>query len=82
MKPGDKLYSSLVDKLLEHFTPAPSKIVEHFKFHTRFRKAGESVTAFVSELCSIAKYCNFRDTLKIMLRDRIVCGIKDVVIQR
>ena len=81
-KPGDKSYSFLVDKLSEHFTPAPSEIVERFKFHTRFWKPGESVTAFVSELRSIAKYCNFGDTLETMLRDRIVCGINDAVIQR
>ena len=53
-KPGDKEYKTLIDKLSEHFTPAPSEIVERFKFHTRFRKPGESVTAFVSELRSIA----------------------------
>ena len=81
-KPGDKEYKTLVDKLSEHFTPAPSEIVERFKFHTRFRKPGESVTAFVSELRSIAKSCNFGDTLETMLRDRIVCGINDSIIQR
>ena len=80
-KPGEKEYSYLVDKLAEHFTPAPSKIVECFKFHTRFRKPGESVAAFVLELRSIAKSCNFGDTLKTMLRDHIVCGINDAVIQ-
>ena len=81
-KPGDKEYKTLVDKLSEHFTPAPSEIVENFKFHTRFRKPGESVTAFVSELRSIAKSCNFGDTLETTLRDRIVCGINDNIIQR
>ena len=81
-KPGDKLYTTLVDKLSEHFTPTPSEIVERFKFHTRFCKPGESVTAFVSELRSIAKSCNFGDTLETMLRDRIVCRINDTIIQR
>ena len=66
-KPGEKSYSFLVEKLGEHFTPAPSKIIKRFKFHTRFRKPGESVTAFVSELHSVAKYCNFNDTLEAML---------------
>jgi len=79
-KPGDKEYTFLVNKLLEYFTPAPS--VERFKFHTRFRKPGESVTAFVSELRSIAKHCNFGDTLEKMLRDRIICRINDTIIQR
>ena len=80
-KPGEKEHSDLVDKLGEHFTPAPSKIVERFKFHTRFRKPGESVAALVLELRSFAKSCNFGDTLETMLHDRIVCGINDPVIQ-
>ena len=76
-------YTELVEKLSERFTPAPSEIVELFKFHTRFRKPGESVTSYVSELRSIAKRCNFAATLEtIMLRDRIVCGVNDAVIQR
>ena len=55
--------------------------MERFKFHTRFRKPSESVTAFVSELRFLAKSCNFRDTLNTMLRDCIVCGINDTIIQ-
>ena len=80
-KPGDKSYSFLVDKLSEHFTPTPSEIIECFKFHARFWKPGESVAVFVSELHSIAKYCNPGDMLETMLRDHIVCGINDAVIQ-
>ena len=58
---GEKFYKFLVDTLSKHFNPAPSEIVERFKFHTRFRKPGESVTAFVSELHSLAKSsCNFQ----------------------
>ena len=55
--------------------------MERFKFHTRFRKSGESVTAFIAELHSLAKSCNFRDTLETMLQDLIVCGINDTIIQ-
>ena len=80
-KPGDKEYSQLVEKLSEDFAPVPSEIVERFKFHTRFQKPGESATFYVSELRSIAKHCNFEGTLETMLRDRIVCGINDAVIQ-
>ena len=55
--------------------------MERFKFHTRFRKPRESVTVFVSELRSLAKSCNFGDTLEMMLQDRIICGISDSIIQ-
>ena len=45
------------------------------------RRQGESVTSFVAELGRLAKYCNFA-SLNDLLRDRIVCGINDVSIQR
>ena len=47
-KPGEKSYAELVDALTQHFKPAPSEIVERFKFHSRSRKPGESMAAFVS----------------------------------
>ena len=76
-KPGDKTYKELVEALSRHFKPTPSVIVEHFKFHSRVRKAGESVATFVSELRSLSEYCNFGDSLEDMIRDRLVCGIND-----
>ena len=48
----------------------------------RFRKSGETVATFVSELHSLAKFCNFGAMLEDMLSDRLVCGISDVQIQR
>ena len=81
-KPGDKTYSELVSALSKHYKPAPSEIVERFKFHSRSRKPGESVATFVAELRSLAEFCNFNDTLEVMLRDRIVCGINDDALQK
>ena len=80
-KPSDKEYSQLVEKLSEHSAPAPSEIVEQFKFHTKFQNPGESVTSYLSELHSIAKRCNFEGSLETMLRDHIVYGINNAVIQ-
>ncbi len=40
-KPHKKTFTELVDILSTHFRPTPSVIVEHFKFHSRFRKPGE-----------------------------------------
>ena len=81
-KPGDKSYASLVDTLSKHFKPAPSEIVERFRFNSRTRRPGESIATFVAELRALAEFCNFGDTLGVMLRDRIVCGINDDAIQR
>ena len=82
VKPGDKSFDQLVDTLKKHFKPAPSEIVERFRFHSRSRRQGESVATFVAELRSLAEFCNFKDTLEVMLRDRIVCGINDDAMQK
>ena len=36
----------------------------------------------MAELHSLSEYCNFGDTLEVMIRDRLVCGINDDGIQR
>ena len=43
---------------------------------------GENVAEFVAGLRRLSEHCQFRTTLKDMLRDRLVCGISDDRIQR
>ena len=81
-KPGDKTYDELVEVLAKHYKSTPSEIVEHFKFHSRFRKAGESVATFVAELRCLSEFCNFGESLQDMIRDRLVCSINDEAIQK
>ncbi len=81
-KPGEKTYEQLVAVLRDHFKPTPSETVQRSRFHSRVRKPGETVATFVSELRSLAEFCNFNNTLDDMLRDRIVCGINNTKIQQ
>ena len=37
---------------------------------------------YIAELQALSQNCNFGDTLELMLRDRIVCGINDVQTQK
>ena len=37
---------------------------------------------YVAELRALAEFCNFGDSLELMLRDRLVCGINDETTQR
>ena len=74
-KPGEKKYAELVSVMTQHHSPAPSEIVQRYRFHSRFRQQGETVATFVAELRSLAKTCNFGEVLDDMLRDRLVCGI-------
>ena len=81
-KPGDKGFADLVKVLTDHYNPAPSEIIQQYKFHTRIQQSGESITKFVAELRSIAQDCKFGDTLNDLLKDRLVCGINDDSVQR
>ena len=81
-KPGDKTLAELCILMQKHYNPAPSEIVQRYKFNSRFRGEGESVADFVASLRSLAEHCNYGQQLDEMLRDRRVCGIRDDSIQR
>ena len=78
----DKTYTELVGILKEHSSPKPSETVQRFSFNSWFRQPEESVSTFVSELRSLAKFCNFGTALEDMLQDWLVCGINDSAIQQ
>ena len=71
-KLSEKTFVQLVTTLTNHYSPKPSEIVQRFRFHSRQRESGETVAAYVAELRAIAEFCNFKDTLEDMLRDRLV----------
>ena len=54
-KLGEKSYMELVEALSKYFKPTPSKIVEHFKFHFRVRRAAKLITNYVTELPSLSE---------------------------
>ena len=81
VKPAEKPFAELLAALAKHFNPKPSEIVERFKSHSRIRKPGESVAKYVAELRSLTEFCNFGNSLELMIRDRLVCGINDAAIQ-
>ena len=66
-KPKDKSFGQLVEAMRGHFCPLPSEIVQHYKFNSRIRQYGESVAVYMSELRALAQYCNFGETLEVML---------------
>ena len=46
-----------------------------FKFHSRFRKQGESIQHYVAESRCLSEHCDFKDQLEDMIRDRLVCEV-------
>ena len=77
VKPGESDFATMLKAMKDHYVPAPSEIVQRFCFNSRFRRTGESVSTYVAELRALAEFCNFGDTLNLMIRDRLVCGIND-----
>ena len=77
-----KLYSELVAVLKDHYNPTPSEIVQRPHFNSCYRKSGESVSTFVTELCALAEFYNFGDSLDDMIRDRILYRIMNSKIQQ
>ena len=75
-------FGELVEIISTHYDSKPSFIVQSFKFYNRVRAPGESIAAFVASLHKIAEHCEYKDTLKDMLRDRLVCEVNHDSIQR
>jgi len=45
----------MVCHLYAHYSPAPSEIVQQFKFHSWFQNPGESVATYVFEIRSLSQ---------------------------
>lgn len=75
-------YDDIVRKMKEHTNPKPSTVVQRFRFYSRVQTAAESVAEFVAELRRLSTDCEFGETISVMLRDRLVCGVRDERIQR
>ena len=81
-KPGDEDLGTLTEALQGYFSPKPSQTMQRFKFHSRNRLPGESITEYVAHLRSLSANCEFGTFWDDMLRDRLVCGIEDSAIQK
>ena len=49
-KPDTKTFTEIVDTVAAHESPKPSVIVQRYKFNTRTRQPGETVSAYVAAL--------------------------------
>ena len=81
-KAVDKSYKQLVDTMKSHLDPQPIVIAERFRFHCWNRKEGETMVQYLAELLKLTEHCDFCDNLDEALRDRLVCVIVSVPIQK
>ena len=52
-------------------------IYERYRFNNRNQDAGESIDTYASNLRSLSDTCDFGALKDEMIRDRIVCGVRD-----
>ncbi|KRY52595.1 Transposon Tf2-9 polyprotein [Trichinella britovi] len=79
-KPVERSFDEIISVLNDHFAPQPSEIVNRHIFYQRKQRPGETVAEFIADLRRLAQGCNFVD-LETMLRDRLVCGLRDEAVQ-
>ena len=82
VQPGDKMYAELVEVLTDHFSSKQLEIVQRSKFYSRLRKPVENILSYIAELCALGEHCNFGETLDVMIRDRLFCGVNDDSIEK
>ena len=81
-KPGAKTYAELKEVMEQNLNPPPVEAVFQYRFHSRVRQPRETVAGFVAKLQDIARKCKFGTALSDILRDQLVYGINDEMIQR
>ncbi|KAG8139620.1 hypothetical protein E2320_002394 [Naja naja] len=74
-------WEELQEVLGNHYAPKPSRSRRH-AFRQRTQAENESVSEYVAALRSAALHCGFRDQLDDMLLDQLVCGVRDLRLQR
>ena len=53
-----------------------------FRFNTCVLQQGKTVAMFVTRLRDLASHCEYGDSAKELIRDRLVCGIRNDHMQR
>ena len=79
--PKDKSYDDIVKSLTTHYSPKPSIITQRYKFNTRYQRKDETIAEYVAASREISEFCDYKDQLEDMLRDRLVCGVHINAIQ-
>ncbi|KAG8140267.1 hypothetical protein E2320_002962 [Naja naja] len=75
-------WEELQEILCNHCSPKPSLITRHHAFRGWTQAEGETISGYKAALRTAALHCGFRDYLEDMLLDQLVCGVRDLRLQR
>ncbi|CAK1547654.1 unnamed protein product [Leptosia nina] len=71
----------LLKKFDAYFDTKGNITLTRYKFFTRVQEDGESIQQYVTALRLISKYCNFARLEEELIKDRIVCGVRNHAIR-
>ncbi|XP_076804369.1 uncharacterized protein LOC143448486 [Clavelina lepadiformis] len=70
-------FDNVVAKFEAYSCPKKNITSERYKFHMCTQKEDQSIDKYVTQLKVIAKSCEFADLVESLIRDRVICGIRD-----
>ena len=71
----------IITLLEQHYAGEMNEIFESYKIFQRDQHEEETLTEYVAALRKLAATCNFGDLKERLIRDRIVCGIRNKALQ-
>ncbi|XP_063233061.1 uncharacterized protein K02A2.6-like [Bacillus rossius redtenbacheri] len=74
---NSKKYDSVLACLESYFLPKTNQSVERHKFNNRVQEEGETIDAFVTALRRLSTNCGYDGLRDDLIKDRIVCGVRD-----
>ena len=75
--PAAQPLKDVFDAFETHWNPKKNETVERYRFFTRVQEEGEPLEKFIVDLKILASTCNFTTLRESLVRDRIICGIRD-----
>ena len=82
LSPLNVAYKDLLEKLSAQFVPKRSVILNRFKFNQLVQEHDQSAADFIGSIKKLAGTCDFGQSRDSLMRDRLVCGIRDIALQK
>lgn len=76
-----KNYKNVIQAFETYCTPRKSTVLNRYKFFMRSQQVGESFDHYQIELKHLAQNCEFEGQSDSLIRDRIIIGVQDSVLQ-
>nr|XP_015910100.2 uncharacterized protein LOC107441381 [Parasteatoda tepidariorum] len=74
-------YTDVVAKFQEYCVPRRNIVFESYKFFSCSQQEGQSFDVYLTQLKTLAASCEFSTQEESLIRDRVVVGIRDKVLQ-